>query len=138
MVNDLGYIISEICFDLGEGYPERDKDNFDGEWINLSYFDFSYRLSNIKLEIHGDLECPYYNKAFVENRLVFHEKFHYVCYDEDSESITSEVLLYQPGEWEEIIRRKYWNINERKQMDFSFMRIGETMDFEDEYSEFYF
>lgn len=126
---ELGFIIRDLCFDFGSGYPEKDEDNFDGsEWFNLSFWDFSYTIGNMTLNSVGDLESPCFDRVYLDKgeiyeRLVFESRY--------PDDFWPETQVYHPGEWEQIIRCKHWENYERQQLEFrfmKFMRPGETID----------
>ena len=122
MKESLFHIIEELCFKFGEGFPEKDKENFDEynrEWFNLSYYEFSFRIDNITLESIGHMDESVTNRVIYNERLVYEYGFIYV----DDDSPAKEKLgVYIPGEWEDIIYKKYRD---------TFPLPSEQMDFAD-------
>ncbi len=143
MKEDLSYIISELCFEFGEGFPEKNEDNFDGEWFNLSYYNFNFRVSDIILNCIGDIEGSLKSTVMCNGKLVYQCDFDY----DIDESPCPNGSVYIPGEWEEIIRRKYnyYFANsgyDQILFDFAYLTIkssqGEQMSFAEISDEFYF
>ncbi|MBI2628655.1 hypothetical protein HYW74_01065 [Candidatus Pacearchaeota archaeon] len=143
MKENISYMIEALCFEFGNGFPERNGDNFNGEWFNLSYFDFYLTFNSLVLRSSGDQDGPYKNSAVYNGSLVYKAEYDYI---QDDEFPCLNETIYIPGEWENILYEKYRRlpIPSREQITFKLMdlivknKVNEQMDFAEISDEFYF